>query len=411
MPIDTVLVLNDFCHVQGGASRVAVDEAVGLKDLGLDVTFLGATGPVCQELLDSGVRTICLEQPDIGHVGAHPMAAISSLWNQAAYRSTRAALARFDPARTMVHLHGYTKSLTATPALAARRAGFNRICTLHDFFAACPNGALYDYRAQRPCTVRALSWDCALRNCDKRHVAHKAWRVARGFIQRDIVGFPRSVRNFITLSQRSAGLLRPYLPGDARLFPLANPIGIPPSPPVDAGGNAIMVMVGRLEQEKGVASALAAAETAGMRIVFVGDGPLRGEAEAAGHTVTGWLSPDGVRDRLGQARCLVFPSLWYETFGLVVQEAAARGVPSIVSDIAAPSEWVRDGETGWIFPSGNADALARTMMLTRDDGKVREAGMAAWKAYWEAPSDPRSHAVALTAIYDSAINDHQAEAA
>jgi glycosyltransferase involved in cell wall biosynthesis len=411
MQVDTVLVLNDFCHIQGGASRVAIDEAVGLRALGLDVTFLGATGPVCAELLDNGVRTICLEQPDIGNVGAHPMAAIHSLWNQAAYRSTRTVLATLDPARTMVHLHGYTKSLTATPALAAQRAGFSRICTLHDFFAACPNGAFFDYRLQRPCTVAALSWDCASRNCDKRHVAHKAWRVARGVIQRDIVRFPRSVRNFITLSRRSADLLRPYLPGDARLFPLANPIGIPPSPAVDAGRNAVTVMVGRLDQEKGVALAIAAAEEAGVRIVFVGDGPLRGAAEAAGHSVTGWLSPDGVRSQLEQARCLLFPSLWYETFGLVVQEAAARGVPAIVSDIAAPSEWVRDGQTGWVFPSGDADALAQAMGLTRDDDRVAAAGLAAWNAYWEAPSDLGRHAAALAEIYDSAIIDHHAAAA
>jgi glycosyltransferase involved in cell wall biosynthesis len=339
------------------------------------------------------------------------MAALHSLWNLAAYRATQAALTRFDPTRTMVHLHGYTKSLTATPALAAERAGFARICTLHDFFLACPNGAFFDYREQRPCTRDALGWSCTFRNCDKRHAAHKAWRVARGFIQRDVVRFPRSVRNFITLSQRSADLLRPYLPGEARLFPLANPIGIPPSPAVDAGSNAAIVMVGRLDPEKGVTTAIAAAEKAGMRIVFVGDGPLRPTVEAAGHTVTGWVDAGGVRARLDQARCLLFPSLWYETFGLVVQEAAARGVPSIVSDIAAPSEWVRDGETGWVFSSGDVDALAQAMTLTRDDDRIRSAGQAAWNAYWATPSDARSHAIALAAIYDSAILDHHAAAA
>ena len=39
-----VLVLNDFCHVQGGASKVAVDEAVALAQAGARVTFVGAVG-------------------------------------------------------------------------------------------------------------------------------------------------------------------------------------------------------------------------------------------------------------------------------------------------------------------------------------------------------------------------------
>src|SRR5579859_1407550 len=40
----TVVVLNDFCHVQGGASKVAIDEAVGLANQGVDVIFVGAVG-------------------------------------------------------------------------------------------------------------------------------------------------------------------------------------------------------------------------------------------------------------------------------------------------------------------------------------------------------------------------------
>ena len=63
MAVRSVVVLNDFCHVQGGASRVAIDEAVALRKSGLDVTFLGAVGPVCEAL--DGVRTICLDQPEL----------------------------------------------------------------------------------------------------------------------------------------------------------------------------------------------------------------------------------------------------------------------------------------------------------------------------------------------------------
>jgi hypothetical protein len=43
------------------------------------------------------------------------------------------------------------------------------------------------------------------------------------------------------------------------------------------------------------------------------------------------------------------------------------------------------------------------MSLTRDNDVLRATGAAAWRQYWESPSDPRRHALELTAIYDSVL--------
>ena len=210
MSVDSVVILNDFCHVQGGASRVAIDEAVALRASGLNVIFLGAVGPVCKELRDTGVCVLCLNQPELSEVRKHPTVAVQALWNNTARRALGSILSGMSPRRTIVHLHGYTKALTTAPVLAARQAGFPTVCTLHDFFAACPNGAFYDYRREEPCRLQALSTACMLTACDKRHPAHKAFRVARGLAQKHLARFPFTVRDYITLSEQSADLLRPY---------------------------------------------------------------------------------------------------------------------------------------------------------------------------------------------------------
>ena len=403
MDVDSVVVLNDFCHVQGGASRVAVDEAVALQGLGLNVTFVGAVGPVCAELLEAGLRTVCLNQPELADVSRHPRVLPQTLWNHAAYRAVRDTLASYDPQRTVVHLHGYTKALTTAPALAARRAGFPVVCTLHDFFAACPNGAFYDYRRQQPCQLQAMSMSCALTSCDKRHQWHKVYRVARGLAQRHVARFPSSVRDYITLSERSANQLRPYLPPDARFHPLANVINVARDRPVDVASNRTLVVVGRLDTEKGVELAADAAQRIGLPILFVGDGPCRSVVESRGACVTGWLDAEGVRRHLETARCLVFPSLWYETYGLVVAEAAARGVPAIVSDITAPAERIIDGEDGWVFRSGDVDDLMRCMRVTEADAAVAAAGAVAYRRHWAQPPTRREHAAALLAIYETVM--------
>jgi glycosyltransferase involved in cell wall biosynthesis len=407
MAIESVVVLNDFCNAQGGASRVAISEAVALQAAGVQVQFLGAAGPVCQELLDSGVRVVCLDQPALADTKSNPRAAFAAMWNQTAYRTLRTMLATLDRRRSIVHLHGYTKALSTAPVSAARHAGFATICTLHDFFAACPNGAFFNYRQQAPCTLRALSTACMTTACDKRHAAHKAYRVVRSIVQRGIARFPSGVGHYISLSGRSAALLRPYLPDAAQLYPLTNIIDVQRQPPVDPGGNRNLMVVGRLDAEKGVRLAARAAAVAGLPIVFVGDGPYRSQLETAGAHVSGWLSASEVIRQLNAARCLVFPSLWYETFGLVVAEAAARGVPAIVSDISAPADRITDGTDGWLFRAGDLADLTMRMLQTRDDAAVRSAGTAAYQAYWAAPADPISHATALLSIYATALANRQ----
>lgn len=399
MTPDKVIVLNDFCHVQGGASKVAIDEAVALALSGIDVTFLGAVGPICDELRHAPLRIVCLDQPQLSDVMRRPDAALRGLWNRTAAAMVREALATLDPHRCIVHLHGYTKALTAAPVRATWQAGFRTVCTLHDFFAACPNGAFYDYRKQAPCTLAALSAACIVTPCDKRHQAHKAYRVVRGLAQRHVARFPASVRDYITLSQRSADVLRPYLPGDAALYPLENIIEAPPAPAVNVADNRGLVVVGRLDAEKGVTLAAKGARQSGWPIVFVGDGPERAELASTGATITGWVSAAQVRQALAQARCLIFPSRWYETFGLVVSEAAALGVPAIVSDVSAAAERVIDGTTGWIFRSGDLQDLVRCLDILHDDAVVSAAGIAAHHQFWQAPPDRQRHTQQLLSIY------------
>jgi len=396
----TIVILNDFAYVQGGASKVSIDEAVGLAEAGHRVIFFAPVGPPCVALRAAPLEVICLDQSELQDFKRNPGVAFQGIWNLAAYRRFGQLLDTLDPAQTIIHLHGYTKALTTSPVRAAAKRGFRLVCTLHDFFATCPNGALFNYVTERPCPLTPLSARCVTTSCDKRRYVHKLYRVVRGLAQRHLGRFPSSVHHFITLSVRSAGLLQPFLPSDARLYPLENIIEVEQTPPVPVARNSRIVAIGRLESEKGVALLLEAAAAASMGVTFVGDGPLRSLVEAVPNCeVTGWLSSADVYRALDAARCVVFPSLWYETFGLVVSEAAARGVPAIVSDVTAAAERVTDGETGWVFRSGDAADLRRCLVETRDDTTVANRGTAAYDRYWRKPGTPSRHVQALNDIY------------
>jgi glycosyltransferase involved in cell wall biosynthesis len=399
-----ILILNDYCYVNGGASKVAIDEAVALAGADVRVVFLGAVGPVCPQLANSEVEVACLEQPELLSAGSHPAVLLQGLWNQSAYRRVGELLATLNPADTVVHLHGYTKALTTSPVRAAVKAGFSVVCTLHDFFAACPNGAFFDYVERKPCPRTALSMDCITTNCDKRHYAHKLYRVARGAVQRGPGMLPRGVVDYITLSKGSAEILAPYLPTSAQLHPLENIIETVEAPPVDVKANTAVVAVGRLDVEKGIETLIEAARRTGQELLLVGDGPLRQVAEAYERCrVTGWVTPAEVIEYLKTARCLVFPSIWYETYGLVVSEAAALGVPAIVSDISAAAERVEDGVTGWIMRAGDVDDITRCFQAIKDDKAIGSAGAAAYRRFWSDPPTAVRHAAELRFIYETVL--------
>ena len=55
---------------------------------------------------------------------------------------------------------------------------------------------------------------------------------------------------------------------------------------------------------------------------------------------------------------LVVPSVWYENMPLTIWEAFRNGVPVVTSDFGGMAEAVRDGQSGLLFPRGDARALA-----------------------------------------------------
>ncbi len=106
-----------------------------------------------------------------------------------------------------------------------------------------------------------------------------------------------------------------------------------------------------------------------------------------GVTVLGTLSQQELAASFAAADCLVLPSR-NESFGMVVPEALAAGLPVLISDRVGASDLVAEGRTGWVVPAGDAGALAGRMLgASREDLRrmrpaCRQAAEAAdWPAY------------------------------
>jgi len=143
------------------------------------------------------------------------------------------------------------------------------------------------------------------------------------------------------------------------------------------GADRILLYVGRLAPEKRVGVLLDAFPEIQRRsrvrvaLVLVGDGPAAVEyRRRAGDGVrfTGYLKGVELAEAYAAADLFVFPSDT-ETFGNVVTEALASGVPAVVPDAGGVTETVRAGETGVLVPPGDSSAFAGAVLsLLHDEG-------------------------------------------
>jgi glycosyltransferase involved in cell wall biosynthesis len=400
-----IVVVNDFGHVEGGASHVALSSATGLSARGHAVTLLCGVNPIMPELRQSAIDVVCTDQFDIAHDPSRLRAGLQGLWNLRSGTAMARVLASRDPARTVVHLHGWTKCLSSSVVRTAVDRGFKMVCTLNDYFTACPTGGFFDYPSRRACTLSPLSRGCLLSSCDRRGYSHKLWRVARQVVQRRYGLVPEGIHHYISVSDFSRSILRPFLPRDSRLYWNSNIINVSKAQRVPVDRNDAFVMVGRLTVDKGPGLFAQAAASLGCRAIFVGDGECREEVQRRypEAVITGWRPVEEVLGFVRQARALVFPSLWYEAQPLVVLEAAALGVPAIVSDSCAARDSVIDGETGLWFRSGDLEDLSAKIALLQDDPVARDMGARAYERYWQNPSDADSHVNRLESIYEDVL--------
>lgn len=115
-----------------------------------------------------------------------------------------------------------------------------------------------------------------------------------------------------------------------------------------------------------------------IHLLAVGDGALRTALEVEAHTLeqkvgrpcvtfTGFLNQTEIPKAYATADCLILPSDAGETWGLVVNEAMASGLPAIVSDqVGCGPDLIDPGVTGEIFPMGDVGCLADAMAAWSD---------------------------------------------
>jgi len=293
--------------------------------------------------------------------------------------------------RGFTHLHAATPGPLGLAALAIARVMKLPFSTT--------------YHTAVPQYARVLTGDTAVEDL--------AWRLILWFYDQSEVVFSSSVASAEELMAKGVA------PAKVRIMPrgvdteVFSPETRTARPDLPQGLK--LLYVGRISREKNL-SLLArvfrqvCVERSDVHLVVVGDGPYLAEMRQALADLpcvfTGYLEGEALAAAYAAADLFVFPSTT-DTFGNVVLEAQACGVPVIVTDKGGPQENLVPGETGLVVQGDDPDALLRAIRELLDDPERRKAmGDAAvryaqtrsvhqaFERYWRFYEQPTSSSVA-----------------
>ena len=277
---------------------------------------------------------------------------LSTTWNPRVYAELRRLIRSERP--DVAHCHNLQPLISPSAYYACRAEGVPVVQTLHNFRFCCPAGTCF--RNNAPCK------DCGgalgravLKGCYRNSRLQTAAVAMMLGTHRALGTWEHTIDAYSAPSafclERMAG------GGIPRSKITLRPNFLLRDPGARTVSDDFVLFVGRLCAEKGILQLLSAwRQLRKVPLVVVGDGPLRDHAERyvaqngiQNVTFTGALPAAETMAWMKLARFLVCPSVFYETFGMTVLEAAACGVATVGSRSGAIPELVEEGKTGLLF--------------------------------------------------------------
>ena len=328
-----------------------------------------------------------------------------SLWNDRTYRDVQRLVERERP--DLVHVHNTLSVISPSVYHAVRQSGVPLVQTLHNYRLLCPSAVLFrNGGICEACLGKAVAHPAVRYGCYRGSRAASAAVATTSALQRFLGTWTRCVDLFVALTSFARGK---FVEGGLPVERIVVKPNFTPDPGLARTDGDYALFVGRLSPEKGVQPLLDAWRRLGssLRLRIIGDGPQAAavtEAIGGGAAIDymGRQSPQAVSAAMAGAKFLVFPSIWYETFGLTIIEAYAAGTPVLASDLGAMTDLVKDGVTGLRFRPGDAEHLAAQVAWAREHpDELRAMGRNARLEY-ESCYTPERNLELLLDVYETA---------
>lgn len=292
-------------------------------------------------------------------------AAVKTIWSTEAYRDLRKLLRSEKP--DLIHCTNTFPLISPSAYYAARKEGIAVVQSLRNYRMFCA-GAYFmrDGKICESCLGKRFALPAIVNKCYRGSRAGSTVLASMIAIHRSIGTWSKAVDRYFALTNFSR---EKFIEGGLP----ANKIDIKPNflfddPGPGNGSGGYAIFVGRLSDEKGVALLLNVWPQlqSPPLLKVVGEGPLQdmvkdaSKAEPSKVQWCGQLDQSEVLRLVGDATCLIQPSLWYEGFPRTILESFAKGTPVIASKLGSMEEIVEEGACGHLFEP-NEVALRETI--------------------------------------------------
>jgi glycosyltransferase involved in cell wall biosynthesis len=331
--------------------------------------------------------------------------ALNTIWSDTAYDELSKTILQFKP--DIVHFQNIFPLFSPSVYYVCENAGIPVVQTLRNYRLICPNAEFYrDGHPCEDCIDRPFPWPGIMHAC-YHHSHHETAAVALMIAYHHWrKTWEKKVEIYIALTDFSRRKFIGRVAGADKIIVKPNFVQDPGKS--DQVGDYALFM-GRLSKEKGLSTLISAwNELENIPLMIVGDGPMYPEIQKQAIDnnqikLIGQIPHANALETIKNARMLVFPSEWYETFGRGIIEAYACGKPVIASNLGAMTELVHDGETGLLFNPGDPlDLAQKVRTLWNSPEKLLQMSQNARTEY-EAKYTPEKNYQQLMAIYQMVI--------
>lgn len=369
-----ILLVNKFLYPKGGSETYIFKLGDVLKKHGHIVEYFGLENEknIVTNSADSYVSHIDFSEG----IKKNLKAPFRIIYSTEARRKIRKVLDTFNP--DIVHLNNIQFQLTPSIILETHKyrkeknQNLKIIYTAHDYQLVCPSHGLYDNDIN--ICEKCLDGNymiCLKTKCIKNSYAKSLlgtvdaylWKYSKAYDYVDKIVCPSEfLKSKLDTQKRFAD----------KTVAIHNFFDADELPNVKKEN--YVLQFGRLTKEKGTYTLLKAAKNLpGVKFVFAGSGEAEDEIKKVPNAqYVGFKTGEELKNLIAKARVSVCPSEIYENCSFSVIESQIYGTPVIGTRMGGTPELIREGETGLLFESGNAQELTEKILQMLDKNTLEK---------------------------------------
>lgn len=318
----------------------------------------------------------------------------------------------------IIHVHNFFYNASPSILFAANKKRIPIIVTLHNYRLICSGSLLMrDFKPCELCVGKKFPTAGIKYSCHRNSKLETAHLTLVTGVHKLLDTWNTKVSRYIALTEFAK---KKYINSSLNLDPNKVVVKANSVNAVEPSGfherEKHFLFIGRLSQEKGIETLLAAFSGSQFSLEIIGDGPLRESVKQAtsknqninylGHKDNAFII-----SKLKKCNALIVPSIWYEGLPTTILEAFSTGTPVITSNIGNLNEIVSHGHNGLQFNPNSPEDLVKTIKdFSENRTQYKALYENARKTYIEKYS-PEINYTNLVNIYTETIREYSSEKA